>query len=380
MNKILFCASRASHIMNFHLPYLAYYKQMGYTVDVLTQGIISNTLCDHCYDIPFEKNIFSPQNVSNIFRISKILKQESYDIITTHTTLTGFMVRMAARKCPSAVGRLVHISHGYLFDEQKTLKNKLYIACEKLAAKATDCLLVMNQEDFRLAEKYKLCKSLHYIYGMGLQSSRFRAVSADEIGRFRASLHIAPTDFVFVCVGELSNRKNQGIILEALSALGSDAKNIRVLFAGTGVNADLYHDRVQQLELSPQVRFLGQVSDTSLLYQSADAVLSASHSEGLPFNIMEALFCQKPIVASSVKGHTDLLTSDNALFFPSHDVAALADCMKAISTDKTLYTHLKAHAFLPPKYTLEQALPAITGYYTPESSLPLSPTERNESL
>lgn len=372
MAKILFCASRASHIMNFHLPYLEYYKQQGFQVDVLTQGELPSGFCHHCYNMPFEKNIFSPANISNIFRIARILKHEKYDIITTHTTLTGFMVRTAARMCPSAFGRLIHISHGYLFNEEKTLKNKLYITCEKSVAKITDCLLVMNQEDFHLAEKYRLGKTLHYISGMGLRSERFRTISATEIDRFKASLNIAPTDFIFVCVGEFSDRKNQNLILDALSALGTAAKNIKVLFAGTGINEKSYRDKVQRLELSAQVRFLGQVEDTALLYQTANVVLSASRSEGLPFNIMEALFCHTPVLASAVKGHTDLLTNGkNALLFPSDDVQSLCDSMKTVTADKTLYAHLKAHAFLPQKYMLEQALPAIISYYTP--ALPTGP-------
>lgn len=372
MTKILFCASRASHIINFHIPYLEYYKQHGFQVDVMTQGELPSSLCDQCYNIPFEKNIFSPKNISNIFRISEILKHEKYDIITTHTTLTGFMVRTAARMCPSSFGRLVHISHGYLFNEEKTLKNKLYIACEKSVAKITDCLLVMNQEDLHLAEKYHFCKNLHYICGMGLNPERFRAVSAAEIERFKSSLNIAPTDFVFACVGELSNRKNQNLILDALSSLGTAAKNIKVLFAGTGINEKLYRDKVESLELSEQVRFLGQVSDIALLYQTADVVLSASCGEGLPFNIMEALLCHTPVLASAVKGHTDLLTNgENALLFPLNDVQSLCDSMKKLTADKTLYTYLKAHAFLPQKYRLEQTLPVIIGYYTP--TLPTEP-------
>ncbi len=380
MAKILFCASRASHIMNFHLPYLEYYKRQGFQVDVLTQGEIPLSLCTQCHNISFEKNIFSPKNISNIFRIAQILKQEKYDVITTHTTLTGFMVRTAARMCPSAFGRLIHISHGYLFSEEKTFKNRLYITCEKSVAKVTDCLLVMNQEDFHLAKKYHLCKSLHYIDGMGLRSDRFQTVSADKIVRFRTSLGITPNDFVFVCVGELSDRKNQNLILDALSALGTAAKNIKVLFAGTGVNESLYRDKVQRLELSEQVRFLGQVADTALLYQAANAALSAAHSEGLPFNIMEALFCHTPVLASAVKGHTDLLDNgENALLFISDDVQSLSDSMRTLSRDKTLYAHLKAHAFLPEKYRLEQTLPVIVGYYTPAlSPEPVLTSDRKE--
>ena len=38
MKKILYAASRMSHITNFHLPYIDYFKSKGDEVHVLTQG------------------------------------------------------------------------------------------------------------------------------------------------------------------------------------------------------------------------------------------------------------------------------------------------------------------------------------------------------
>lgn len=361
--KILFCASRASHIMNFHLPYLEYYKKNGWQVDVLTQGEISPSLCDRCYNIPFQKNLVSPSNFSTILRISKILKQEKYDIISTHTTLTGFMVRAAALLGSKHKSRLVHISHGYLFGNEHSFKSSLYVTCEKIASHATDCLLVMNQDDLALAEKHKFCKTVHYINGMGIQPARFPNVSSAEIEAFQADLKLSPSDFVFACVGEFSERKNQKLILEALASLGSRAEHIRVLFAGTGTREEFCKDEVQRLELSRQVRFLGQVQNTTLLYHSCDAVLSASRSEGLPFNIMEALLCHVPAVASRVKGHTDLLNETNSLLFESNDSVSLAEAIYRLSSDTDLYNRLKSNTSLEEKYFIEQTLPMIVGYY-----------------
>ena len=35
MKKILLCASRISHILNFHLPYIQAFQENGYQVDAL---------------------------------------------------------------------------------------------------------------------------------------------------------------------------------------------------------------------------------------------------------------------------------------------------------------------------------------------------------
>ena len=36
-------------------------------------------------------------------------------------------------------------------------------------------------------------------------------------------------------------------------------------------------------------------------------IASSSRIEGLPFNILEAMYMKKPVVATRVKGHTDLI-------------------------------------------------------------------------
>ena len=61
-------------------------------------------------------------------------------------------------------------------------------------------------------------------------------------------------------------------------------------------------------------------------YGIADAAVTASRSEGLPFNVMEAMYCGLPVVASRVKGHTDLITDGTTgLLYPYGDVRACAD-------------------------------------------------------
>ena len=43
---------------------------------------------------------------------------------------------------------------------------------------------------------------------------------------------------------------------------------------------------------------------------------SASRMEGLPFNLLESLYCHVPVIASDIKGHRDLIRNgENGLLF-----------------------------------------------------------------
>ena len=111
--------------------------------------------------------------------------------------------------------------------------------------------------------------------------------------------------------------------------------------------------------------FPGYVADIAPWYTLADAAVSASRSEGLPFNVMEAMYAGLPIAATAVKGHTDLLTQKKTgLLFPSDDRARCANAMARLMADPRLFRRLgqAAHrAALP--YALERVLPQVMARY-----------------
>ena len=48
--------------------------------------------------------------------------------------------------------------------------------------------------------------------------------------------------------------------------------------------------------------------------RACDLYVSASNIEGMPFNLIEAMGCGKTVLASAVKGHTDLIEDGKSGF------------------------------------------------------------------
>lgn len=361
VKSVLFCASRASHIMNFHLPYIRYFKDLGYNVDVAVQGKINNVNIDNCFDLTFTKNPLSPNNVKTIFKLKKILVNGGYDIVCSNTTLAGVTTRAAVMLMKGKRPSLIHISHGYMFSEHGGIKSKIYLMCERATSRPVDRLVVMNSEDYYLAEKYHLGKSLHYIYGMGVSKERFPILSYDEIASVRTKrLGADNNSFIILCVGEFSARKNQAVLIQAFAALSEIHKNLILVFAGDGDTLNECKDKVMKYELENKVRFLGQVDDVNKLYRSCDLLVSASKMEGLPFNIMEALICELPVIASDIKGHNDLIQNNkNGFLFEKDNISELVKIMNRLISDSELYTYIKSNTYLPQEYLIENVKPKL---------------------
>ena len=354
IKKILICASRVSHIHNFHMPYIEYFKSRGFQVDIAVQGISESPLIDNCYNVKFTKNPFSPDNLHTVRLLKRIMSENEYDIVCSNSTLAGASARLAVmglRKRPY----YVHISHGYMFGEKSGLQSKIYLLAEKLTRNVTDSLVVMNKEDFSLAEKYKLGKKLYFIYGMGLVGERFPEISDKKRNEIRKSMGISESDKMLLCVGEFSKRKNQTAVIQALERLLKKHKNIKLVLAGDGDMLETCRKISQSLEIDRNICFFFFFFEISYLYRCSDVLVTASKMEGLPFNVMEALYCRVPVVATDIKGHSDLIENKkNGLL-----VSDIYTGLDEILSDENLYHSIKKNACLDERYLIENTKPEL---------------------
>ncbi|EFM39176.1 glycosyltransferase, group 1 family protein [[Eubacterium] yurii subsp. margaretiae ATCC 43715] len=336
MKKILYAASRMSHITNFHLPYIDYFKSKGDEVHVLTQGS-GNLDVDKIYDIDFEKKIMSFKNIRTILKIKKILEEEKYDLIITNTTLCSFLVRIAkqiskVKEC----GKLVNIVHGYLFSNNtKFFKKTIYILVEKICKKSTDRLLTMNKEDYEIAVKYCLCNyDIFNINGMGIPKPP--TFSQEVRSSVRSFYSVDGDEILFTYIGELSKRKNQIFLFEKIEQISKVFPKFKLILAGNGDLYDFYKSEIERLKISDKIILAGHVNNAKELIYSSDIIISSSKSEGLPFNIMEAMSIGIPVIASRIKGHIDLITDgyNGYLFYLDKD--SFANKLNSLKENKDI--------------------------------------------
>ena len=360
--RVLFTASTFAHIVHFHLPYLRAFRAMGWAVDVACGGeAAAIPEAERCIALPFEKRMSAPANFRAERMLRRLMAEERYALVTTHTSLAAFFTRRAAaalRPRPP----LACVCHGYLFDDETPLPRRAVLrAAERLTAAQTDLLLTMNAYDEATARRARLARRIEHIPGMGVDFSRLDAMRADR-DAVRASLGFVPADRVLLFAAEFSARKNHAMLLRALAALPAPVK---LLLPGSGELLPDCRALARRLGLDSRVVFPGYVADMAPLYRAADAAVSASRSEGLPFNIMEAMYAGLPVVASRVKGHTDLLDDRRTgLLFPYDDDAAFAAAVRELLDRPELAAALgrAAHdAVLP--FALPQALPRVMDLY-----------------
>lgn len=332
-------ASVYVHIRNFHLPYLREFQRLGWETHVGCAGIPNDApYIDRAVELPFKKRMFSPDNFRVMRKLRHLIRTEQYNLIITHTTLAAFFTRLAVkglRKRP----RLINVMHGYLFDDSTPfLKRQVLLNAERLTAPETDLLLLMNEWDYEAAKKSRLGKQIEKIPGMGVDFSRMDVATPEDGERLRKSLGIPADAFVLLYPAEFSKRKSQHVLIEAMQHL---PQNVLLILCGEGDQLVVCKELAKKLHVQDRVLFPGQVTDIAAWYRMADALVASSRSEGLPFNVMEAMYCGLPVIASAVKGHTDLIENgETGLLYPYGDAAKCASCIKQVIEEACFYRAL----------------------------------------
>ncbi|MDX2776124.1 glycosyltransferase [Streptomyces caniscabiei] len=371
MKKVLF-TSHVANFVKFNQPYMDLLKKEGYEVHYASMGE-EPIDCDAHFTVPFERSPFKLNNLRAIWQLKKIIDRENYTLIHTHTPMGSVITRIAAMRARKRAGtRVIYTAHGFHFFKGAPLLNWiLFYPIEKWLARHTDTLVTINAEDYDLARK-RFATDVHYVPGVGIDPKRLGiTMTAREKTALRKSLGLAKDDFVMIYPAELSKRKGQLWLIAALADTLKAHKNIQLLLPGK----DSLHGKAlllaQELGVARQVHFLGYRRDMGKLLRIADMAVSSAYQEGLPVNILEAMYAGLPVVVTACRGNSDLVRDgENGFVVSSRDPARMAVAVSKLYKDRLLRRKCgDAGKRLVQPYLIDAIMPEMTALYHPKKKV-----------
>lgn len=135
----------------------------------------------------------------------------------------------------------------------------------------------------------------------------------------------------FICVSRLVLGKGIEDLVETFKSILSRGLDIELTIVGDG-------DLIDSIKAStfgiPQIKIMGFKSREEVfkILAKSDIFILASHSEGLPLSIQEAMAFGLPIVATNIGGIPDLVSDHkNGVLFSPGDTAGLTKCILELS-------------------------------------------------
>jgi len=340
--KVLFVATVVkTHMMQFHIPYLKMFQEMGWETAVASRNDYENPedcripYCDTYYDIPFERLPWKRRNHQSYQMLKKIIDEGNYDIIHCHTPVGAMIARLAALSARKKGTKVIYTAHGFHFFTGAPMLNwLLFYPVEWLLAPVTDVLITINREDHSRALKKLHAKRIEYVPGVGIRTDKFRNLMIDREAK-RRSLGYGEGDFLVLTVAEMTANKNHITILKALALLKSrgELNNIHYLICGRGEMWESLEESARVLGISDHVNFLGYRTDARELYKASDLFAFVSYREGLSVALMEAMSSGMAIVCTKIRGNTDLIEDRVSGIFTENSPEAVAENILALYRD-----------------------------------------------
>jgi glycosyltransferase involved in cell wall biosynthesis len=336
MPKLLMTTTVPVTLSGFLAPIAAHFRDAGWRVDAMANGVSSSEECvrgyDRVWEMPWSRNPLHPQNLSTTpAQVRAIVARERYDIVHVHTPVAAFVTRMALRHRRHSGGpSLIYTAHGFHFyDGGPRLRGAVYRKLEQWAGRWTDYLVVINREDEQSARRYGIMPPDHirFMPGIGVDTTHFggSAVSAADVERLRTELGLETKQRIILMLAEFIRRKRHRDALDALARLPH--QEACLVFAGNGPLVDDMRQLAARLGVADRVRFLGFRRDVPTLIKASTAMLLPSEQEGLPRSVMEAMCQGVPVIGSRIRGMTDLLDDGRGLLVPVGTPQAITDAL-----------------------------------------------------
>ncbi len=342
MSAILFVANVGKeHILKFHVPTMQKFKEMGWRVDVACAGNDPIPYCDTQYRVSWKRSPFTPKTLTGIREIREITQKTHYDVVYCHTPVGGLVARLGAKNARKRGTKVVYFAHGFHFFKGAPLINwLLFYPIEKWLARYTDVLFTLNSEDYDRARRRLRPKGeIVLTDGVGIDFTRLQISDKASVRRaMRDKLGIPQDAPVLIYIAELIKNKNQMMLVKALQTLRRTHPDAVLLLAGPENDGGELRRYVEAEGLQNAVRLLGWRSDIGALLCSADVSVASSIREGLPVNLLEAMYCSLPVVASRNRGHDTLIVDgENGFLVDQNDSDTMAARIQQLLDDPSLY-------------------------------------------
>lgn len=230
-----------------------------------------------------------------LHRLTALLRQQRPAVLQTFLFHANLVGRLAARRAG-----VPHVVCGLRVAERC---RRWHLWFDRATSGMVDCYVCVSQAvaDFA-ASAGGLKRAKLTVIPTGVDFGRLHIAPVDY-----AELGLSPERRLITYAGRLDRQKGVEWLLRIASRFLNELPQHDLLIVGDGPRAARLRRLATQLGLEARVRFVGWQGNVPGILAISDLVVLPSAWEGMPRVVLEAMACQRPVVATDVEGVRELL-------------------------------------------------------------------------
>ena len=265
--------------------------------------------------------------------IKKLLgyvNKNKIELIHTHlieADMYGFITKLMNPKI-----KLICTKH----DTNEFRRKIFWRLINKLFSLNVNQVLAVSKSVKEFITKYEFIppQKIKVLYN-GINTNKFKI--SEDTKKLKQEFKLKDKDFIIGIAGRLIKQKGHRYLFKAIATLKDKIPGIKLLIVGDGEIRKELEEYVHKLNIEREVIFLGFRKDMPALYSLMDVFCLPSEFEGFGVVLIEAMACEKPVVATKVGGVPEVvLDGETGILVPPKNPDALAQAILKLLTNPVL--------------------------------------------
>tara|TARA_B100001059_G_scaffold56775_1_gene51853 strand:+ start:32327 stop:33490 length:1164 start_codon:yes stop_codon:yes gene_type:complete len=297
----------------------SYFNDRNYSTDILLLKNIIHYETAHNKNINIDFIIKSKKKLSIFYVLLKLKKIttifKKYNIILSHHDFSNYIniITSLIFKTHKSIIVLHTYPKFYLYNQMNItgfVKFIIHKYLQKYIYKFANEIIVISNH-LKQYSKNEIKKNATLIYNPLIKNILIDNKKFNKIKK------------KFICVGTLTKRKNQILILKAFNYLNKikflKKNNIQLEIIGEGKELNNLKNYIEKNNLAEFVTIIKNHENIDEIYSDAYCLISASKLEGIPNVFVESLSLNLPIITSDIPAAFELFGDQNTQFIKIDD-------------------------------------------------------------
>jgi len=266
------------------------------------------------------------------------------DIAHAHTPFSmGLLAKYIAKKqkIPMVYTHHTHYpEYAKVYFKEKLLLPQLAKLYCAWFANMADTIIAPSEKIKKMVRTYGVKKTIPIqVVLTGINLDIFKP-SAQEGQKIKEKLNIPKQTKILLFVGRINKEKNVEFLIDVIKEISLKRQDFKLLMAGDGALIEELKEKINQLNISQFVQFVGKVPHKSVsqYYQAADLFCFPSLTDTQGIVLLEAMACGSPVVTLKDDAFFNVVKdNENGFMVSRQSVFLYAQKIIQLFDDQQLY-------------------------------------------